>query len=175
MRHLTCLLLLICLPVWAATVWKWRDADGVIHYSDQPVPGATQVNADPTNTYSTFPVTSTPRVTQSSVAAPTAPTNYTTIEITSPANDETITGTGGTVQIAGRLEPGLAPNHRVMLYLDGQPVPNYPPQALSYALADVERGEHSLLLVVVSSNGAQVASSAPVRFFVQQPSVLRKK
>src|SRR5271170_5649909 len=27
----------------AATVYKWTDADGVVHYSDQPVPGAEKV------------------------------------------------------------------------------------------------------------------------------------
>jgi hypothetical protein len=175
MRHLSFLLLLIGLPVWAATVWKWRDADGVTHYSDQPVPGAVQINADPTNTYTSSPVTNTASAAQSSSSSAVAVTQYSVIEITSPASEATIAGTGGTVQVAGRLEPALASNHRLMLYLDGQPVPNYPPQALSYSLTDVARGEHNVMLAVVSSNGTQVASSAPVTFYVQQPSVLRKK
>ena len=32
------LLLLLCLPVYAAQVYKWVDANGKVHYSDKPPP-----------------------------------------------------------------------------------------------------------------------------------------
>lgn len=37
-RHLPLLLCLIALPAWA-DLYKWTDADGKVHYSDQPPPG----------------------------------------------------------------------------------------------------------------------------------------
>ena len=33
----------------AATVYKWVDAQGVIHYSDQPHPEAKQIDVQPIN------------------------------------------------------------------------------------------------------------------------------
>ena len=38
--------MLACLATFAgqaAVVYKWTDADGVVHYSDQPVPGAEKI------------------------------------------------------------------------------------------------------------------------------------
>ncbi len=34
------------LPLQAAVVYKWTDADGVVHFSDQPVPGAEKIVTD---------------------------------------------------------------------------------------------------------------------------------
>ena len=31
----------------AADVWRWKDANGVVHYSDQPVPGAERLSVSP--------------------------------------------------------------------------------------------------------------------------------
>jgi hypothetical protein len=37
------LMSLACSVVLAATVYKWTDEDGVVHYSDQPHPNAEKV------------------------------------------------------------------------------------------------------------------------------------
>ena len=34
----------------AAVVYKWTDSDGVVHFSDQPVPGAEKITTGATNT-----------------------------------------------------------------------------------------------------------------------------
>ena len=36
--------MLIALSASAAELWRWKDADGVVHYSDRPVPGAERID-----------------------------------------------------------------------------------------------------------------------------------
>lgn len=173
MRYLICLLTLLGLPLLAADVWKWRDAQGVIHYSDQPVPGAERVTTQASNTFTPSATTTGPSsTTQSSTSA--ASFNYTNVEIWKPSNEATLMNTS-TVEVAARIEPGIAPGHQVALYLDGKLVEGASPQATSFTLNEVPRGEHSLTLVIADSQGKRVTSSSPVTFYVQQPSILRNR
>ena len=170
MRLIACIALLLTVPALAATVWKWRDADGVIHYSDQPVPGAEQVNVQAASTFSAPQINGDG--TKSTAASSQASIGYSNIEIWKPSNDETIASTAGQVGVAVRVEPALQSGHRLALYLDGQLVQGFPPQGSEYQLSEVARGDHSLQLVVVDSQGKQVKSSAAVQFHIFQPSVL---
>jgi hypothetical protein len=172
MRYIPVLLLLITMPVLAANVWKWRDANGVVHYSDQPVPGAEQVSGLISNSYTSTPIgnTASSSTSTSSVVAP----NYTNVEIWKPSQEMTVANTGGQVSVGVRVEPALAQNHRLALYMDGKLVPGFPAQGMEYELSEVERGSHTLVLAVIDSQGKQVITSAPVEFFVRQPSALNR-
>ena len=173
MRFTPLILLLVATPVLAATVWKWRDASGVVHYSDQPVPGAEQVSTG-TNTNSFTPTASQPVSASSAASSAAAVVSYTNVEIWKPSKEETIPNTGGKVGVAVRVEPALAKDHRQALYLDGKLVSGFPEQGSEYELSEVERGAHILVLTVVDPQGKRVAASSPVQFYVQQPSVLNR-
>jgi hypothetical protein len=169
MRYVPALLLLMTMPVLAATVWKWRDANGVVHYSDQPVPGAEQVSIQSSSTF-------TPAPTQGSTASPQATTapatvTYTNVEIWKPSAEETIANTVGLVGVGVRVEPALAAGHRLALYMNGRLVPGFPAQGSEYEMSDVERGAHTLVLAVLDAQGRQVTTSSPVQFYVRQPTV----
>lgn len=170
MRYVPVLLLLMTMPVLAATVWKWRDANGVVHYSDQPVPGAEQVNVQSSSTYTPVPAASSAA---SSASSQPAAITYKNVEIWKPSAEETIANTAGQVSVGVRVEPAVAPGHRLALYMDGRLVEGFPPQGTEYDLSEVERGAHTLVLAVVDAQGKQVITSAPVQFYVRQPSVLR--
>jgi Domain of unknown function (DUF4124) len=169
MRYMPALLVLITLPVLAANVWKWRDASGVVHYSDQPVPGAEQVTVQSSSTFASSPLGISPTTTSSSKVAVVS---YKNVEIWKPSNDMTVANTAGQVSVGARVEPELAPGHRLALYMDGRLVSGFPERGMEYDLAEVDRGAHTLVLTVVDQQGKQVTSSAPVQFFVQQPSSL---
>ncbi len=171
MRYLICLLTLLGLPLLAADVWKWRDAQGVIHYSDQPVPGAERVITQASNTFTPAAAAVPSSAAQSS--APAAAFSYSNVEIWKPSNEATLMNTS-TVDVAARIEPGIAPGHQVALYFDGKLVEGSSPQATSFTLNEVSRGEHSLTLVIADAQGKRVTSSSSVTFYVQQPSILRK-
>jgi hypothetical protein len=171
MRYMPVLLLLITMPALAANVWKWRDASGVVHYSDQPVPGAEQVSGLLSNSYAAPAINST---SNSSASAAVAPITYTNVEIWKPSQELTVANTGGQVSVGVRVEPALAQGHRLALYMDGRLVPGFPEQGMEYDLANVERGAHTLVLTVIDAQGKRVTESAPVQFFVQQVSVLNR-
>jgi hypothetical protein len=171
MRYVPVICLLITMPVLAASVWKWRDANGVVHYSDQPVPGAEQVTVQNSSLFTSTPVATG----AASSSSRNAVVNYKNVEIWKPSNEMTVANTGGQVSVGVRVEPALAVGHRVALYMDGRLVNGFPPQGMEYDLSDVERGAHTLVLTVIDAQGKPVMSSAPVQFFVQQPSVLRTK
>lgn len=171
MRSMPILLLLMTMPVLAATVWKWRDANGVVHYSDQPVAGAEQVSIQNSSTFTSVPVARG----GSSSSRVSAPPGYTNVEIWKPSNEMTVANTAGLVDVGVRVEPGLAPGHRLALYMDGRLVSGFPAEGMEYGLSEVERGAHTLVLAVIDPQGKQVTTSAPVQFFVQQPSVLRPR
>jgi hypothetical protein len=172
MRYMPVLLLLITMPVLAANVWKWRDANGVVHYSDQPVPGAEQVSGLTSNSYTATPVSKTASGSASTPAA--APPSYTNVEIWKPSQEMTVANTGGQVSVGVRVEPGLAQDHRLALYMDGKLVSGFPEHGMEYEMSEVERGAHTLVLTVVDAQGKRVIASSPVEFFVRQPSVLNR-
>jgi hypothetical protein len=148
----------------AATVYKWVDAQGVTHYSDQPHPGAQKIEIGSVQTYSG----------QRPAAAPTAPAAtedqpYTLCEIYRPSKDEVFLNVDS-VTARVRVQPGVRPGDSVVLTLDGA--------RLSSAIVGsdivvepVFRGSHSLMLVVEDSRGNVVCQSEPVTFHVRQPSL----
>src|ERR1700676_2300922 len=99
----------------AAVIYKWTDSDGVIHYSDQPVPGAEKIfTASGSSTGGSASSTARP-------ANPGTPTpkktvapglNYSQFAITSPVPDQTFFGDD---VISGRLtlDPALKPGQIV--------------------------------------------------------------
>lgn len=169
MRLIACIAVLLTVPAVAATVWKWRDADGVIHYSDQPVQGAEKVTVQSSSTF-TSPSAGNAATPTATSAAP--PADYSKVEIWKPGNDEAIANSGGQVSVAVRVEPSLQAGDRLALYLDGTLVSGFPQQGMEYQLTGVERGTHSLQLVVVNPQGKPTKTSAPVQFHVLAPSVL---
>jgi len=172
MRYLPCLVLLFAMPLMAANVWKWRDANGVVNFSDRPSPGAEQVNISSPSTYGP-PVLSEHNSASASSKSSTLVT-YANVEIWKPSGEMTISNTAGHVEVAVRVEPALSSEHHLALYMDGRLVSGFPARGMNYELTEVERGAHTFTLAVVDAEGQQVKLSNPVQFYVQQPSILRR-
>jgi hypothetical protein len=154
----------------AAPAWTWVDADGTRHYSDRPVPGAQQVElagAQGFGTTARAPRTARADGEGGTTAAPGAP--YQSIEVVSPAEQETLWNIGTNLPVQVRFQPGLMPGHRYDLLLDGQRR-NVNTVAPGVTLQDVFRGEHTLQVVVLDSAGAEIMRSPARVFFVQQTS-----
>src|ERR1700687_2151881 len=92
--------------VHAAIVYKWTDADGVVHFSDQPVPGAEKFVITGSSRIGTA-TSGSGRVTPAQ-AKSTAVATPLSLSIDSPANEQTITGNQPvTVHLA--ISPELKP------------------------------------------------------------------
>ena len=151
----------------AAPAWTWVDAEGTVHYSDRPVPGARQVELSSAQAIGTRVRDSAPRAT-GQAGAGTAPA-YQTIEILSPADQETIWNIGTTLPVQVRFQPTLLPGHRYDVLLDGQRR-NVNTVSPRVTLTDVFRGTHSVQVVVLDAAGTEVMRSETRTFFVQQTS-----
>jgi hypothetical protein len=172
----TALLLLLALAVSglsstasAADVWKWVDAKGVTHYSDQPIPGAIKIEVRAGNiseARSAQPLSNVP-----DSGSPNEAGAYGTVQIVQPTNDQSIINTGGEVAVEIRVAPPLRATHRLSLYLDGRQVTGFPRNAASYALTAVPRGTHTLTAVVADASGNTIQEAPPVTFHVRQESI----
>jgi hypothetical protein len=151
-----------------APAWTWVDANGTVHFSDRPEPGARQVDLAGAQGFGSAAANrTTPRPT--SAGEPAAP--YQGIDIVSPAQQETLWNIGTVLNVQVRFQPALQPGHRYDVVLDGQRR-NVNTTSPRVALQDVFRGTHTLEIVAIDAAGAEVMRSAPRTFFVQQTSTL---
>jgi hypothetical protein len=171
MRRVASFLLLgVALAASAADIWRWKDADGVVHYSDIPVPGAERVIVSG----------STPRPGNSApapaVVAPppgtpaTTVVRYTRCVVTQPQNDEVFFAVNS-VSAAVAIEPNLQKGHRVEVLLNGAPYAEWPADALSHTLSGLNRGSYTLAVRVLDANGRTACSGPVSNFHVRQPSI----
>lgn len=176
-RCLIALTALLSTAAVAATAWTWVDQQGRRHYSDTPVDGATRIELRDSQTF-TAPVSAQPRPAQATAAeadtgaeSPSpAPPAYTTFDIVSPSNEETLWNLGGTLTVQLALYPALDPSHRIDVVLDGE-YRELGARTLTVTIPDVFRGEHTVRAVVVDADGTQLKRSSQVTVFVQQTSI----
>lgn len=176
--------LLCAAPVLAATIYKWTDADGVVHFSDQPTPGAERIitqSSPGTSRAAAAPSKSAAYATTARRSAGKTEPNdtavdYNVFEIDSPQPEQTFHDQ--IVNVRVRMEPALKPGHLISLYLNGKLVEGQSPKSTSFTLTDLARGAYSLSASVMDAASGETKASAPINFYVQQPSLLsplRKK
>ena len=154
-----------------AEAYTWTDETGVVHYSDRPEPGAKVVELETASGRRSRATTrpTRPANANNSGAKPAQAVQYTTLEIASPAPEETLWNIGGTLNVSLALTPALQPGHQVRVYFDGTP---QTVQSSSFQLQEVHRGVHNLQAEVIDETGKLMIRSLPNRFYVQQNSVL---
>jgi len=166
------LLCVAALSAEAAEIYRWKDANGVTHFTDYPVAGAERVrNALPPPPPST--AQSDAPIILPNVVTPMAPVSqtYTQCSVTSPRNEETFRSVQPvSVQLA--IQPTLQTGHRVQVFVNGSARADWPSTATSYTLPEVYRGSHAVHARVVDANGRILCQGPPVTFFLQQASVL---
>jgi hypothetical protein len=157
--------------VQAAIIYKWTDADGVVHYSDQAVPGAekivTATSAAPSSSGSRSPAGGF-----SSAPQKTVPNglNYTDFSITSPVPNQTFFG-DDIVAVHLTLSPSLRPNQTITWHLNGKQL-DYPPDAVAFALPRLDRDTYAIAATITDQQTGESQTSNSVTFFVRQPSAL---
>jgi hypothetical protein len=157
----------------AAVVYKWTDSDGVIHYSDQPVPGAEKIftASGPTPGGSAAsPRTANP--VGSAAKKNVAPgLNYSQFAITSPLPDQTFFG-DDVISVHLALDPTLKPNQTITWHLNGRQVEDQGPTATQFALPHLDRGTYAIAATITDQTTGESSSTDSVTFFVRQPSAL---
>ena len=158
-------LLLAMTTASAGEVYRWVDDKGVVHYSDGPPnPSAKPVELPKLQTYQpTAPAAST-RPEPEAKKVDVAP-----ISITQPQAGETIRDPDGRVSVSVSSAPGIGQGY--VYLVDGRPVSGAPSPSSTYLLEGLERGEHTIAASLVSSDGQEIARTAPVTIYLMPPTV----
>jgi hypothetical protein len=154
-----------------AEAYTWTDEGGIVHYSDRPHPGAKLIELDGTDGASRPRPTPRARTSASNTAnepEPAPASGYESLEVASPAAEETLWNIGETLNVSLALTPALRPGHQVRIYFDGTP---QTVSGTSFQLQEVYRGVHNLQAEVIDETGKLIIRSRPSRFYVQQNTV----
>ncbi|HEY3809221.1 MAG TPA: DUF4124 domain-containing protein [Steroidobacteraceae bacterium] len=165
-------LCLLALGGWAAaaTLYKWVDAQGVVHYSDTPHEGAEKIQVSGAQTYHNTPAPAVP-----GAAAPPPPPSgasagYVSCAIASPGPDTNLFAPES-VEVSVRASPGLHAGDSISVYMDGQPLAPLGSDGTRFQVPSPDRGEHTLTARILGPDGAVMCNAAPVTFSIQRPSV----
>jgi hypothetical protein len=157
----------------AAVVYKWTDSDGVIHFSDQPVPGAEKI-------FTAGSPTTGGAVSSSRAATPGAPVpkktaapglEYSQFSITSPVPDQTFFG-DDVISVHLALVPGLKPDQTITWHLNGKQLDDQGSSATQFTLPHLDRGVYAIAATITDQKSGESLSTDSVSFFVRQPSEL---
>jgi hypothetical protein len=147
------------------------DANGVTHYSDQPIPGAIKIEVRAGNVSEARRAQPLSNAADSDSDSQDEAGAYRTFEIVQPTHDQNIINTGGEVAVEIRIAPPVQASHSLNLYLDGRLVTGFPRNAAIYALTAVPRGIHSLTATVADASGNTIQEAPTVVFNVRQESI----
>ena len=155
----------------AGEAYVWTDENGVVHYSDRPMPGARRIELAEPNTSRAL----APRRDASATEAgdedagdDAGPFRYESFEVASPGAEETLWNIEGVLNVSLALSPPLQPGHQVRVYFDGTP---RMVSGTSFQIEEVWRGVHNIQAEIVDETGKLMIRSQPNRFYVQQNTV----
>lgn len=149
-------------------IYRTTDAQGNVVFTDTPPASADtaeQVQLRQTNTTPpppARPAAATDNETEEAVSR--------SVSITSPPDETSIPMGPGNFSVAAQVEPSLAPDESLQLYLDDMPW-GAPQQAAAWDLTNVFRGAHDVTVAVIDSEGEQLTKSEPVRVYIHRPSI----
>ncbi|WP_300481670.1 DUF4124 domain-containing protein [Shewanella sp.] len=164
MRSLTLIGLVLFSMLAQATVYKWVDKDGKVHYSDEPQPNAQVVELkEKTLNQIALPLPKT----ESNNANQAIESIQYQVNITSPAEEETVRDNNGDFDVVATITPELKSQYLMTLKLDGNPI-GQPQIGGTFKLKNIDRGEHTLVVDALTQNGKVFASSSPRKIFLHQ-------
>ncbi|MBB1438074.1 DUF4124 domain-containing protein [Shewanella sp. SG41-4] len=166
MRLIILISLLLLSVQSVATVYRWVDENGKVHYSDEPKNNAEAIELNG-NTQNNMTINTPTKINETPTTE--APINY-TISITSPQEEATIRDNNGAFSVSVSVNPLLPRGVLMTLAVDG--IITGPAQVSNtFQLTGINRGEHSLVVNAVTQSGKVLASSSPRKIFLHQASV----
>lgn len=161
------LALSLLLALGGAEVYRWVDADGVVHFSDRPVAGAERIVVEAAPAVAIAP----PPAAGPRPDAEPGDLPYRQVSIDSPGEDEVLWNIEGQLDVTVSVDPPLQAGHRLQLYLDGTPAARLAPGSSQTRLSAVYRGAHTLEAEVQDPAGESLLRSDPRQFSVRQTSL----
>ena len=151
-----------------AQAYTWTDENGVVHYSDRPHPDAEEIFLDEVGEQRPSP-DAPPIEGPRRAVQPAIEPIYESIEFSSPTAEETLWNIETKLEVNILLTPPLRPGHQIRVYFDGMPKMF---TTARFTIEEVYRGAHNLQAEIITQTGELMIRSEPIRFYVQQNSVL---
>jgi hypothetical protein len=163
----------------ADSIYKWVDAQGVVHYGDEPgqssakkmgkLPGLSTYAPPPIKVKQPKAEKGDTEATESEEEA----TSYRSISIIKPEKGETIRSNPGIVDVLITLAPTLGKTDHIRVVLDGKPISDQYKKGV-IRLINVDRGEHQLSVAVYNNKGRKLMSSASHTFYLHRTIATKK-
>lgn len=162
MRGILLLMLGLCATAARADgeVYRYVDADGVVHYTDR----APDRHAKPLRLRSGVTAPGAGRKTFYSPEALRQAARF-AVRVESPTPGERIGGAVPAIAAASVM-PALVQGFRLVYQIDGHAATAAPVDALSIPLAPLPAGDHELVIILLDPHGRELARSPPSNFRV---------
>ena len=154
-----------------AKVYKWVTKDGTVVYSDQPHPNAEILDIEPLHPYKAPTSKYAPSDDEAETGTSATATNrYSSVSISSPQHQQTITGNAGSFSVSVTSNPNLIRGDKFQLLLNGSEIGETSAQA-QFNLDNVNRGSHNISVKIIDKNGQIQGTSAAITIHVKRISV----
>ena len=186
MKVIVLLFLALLVSQAPAEIYKWVDAEGNVHYSDEPLgPGAKRMRRLPElSTYRPPPLPSkpssreeiqeaAPREKASEKTAQVPRPGYDMLKIVSPEDEGTVRSSPGEVPVFVALSPVLREGDFLGVILDGKLLPERHASTV-IRLHNVDRGAHKLAVAVFGKDGKKLLQSDTRTFYLHR-TIAKKK
>ncbi len=163
----------------SAAIYKTTDKDGNVVFTDIPPKDQSgEIEVSEHSSYAPPPAPTSapaPEAETQEEADETQTTVYTSLQITSPADDEPIRENAGNVTIVINAQPTVdaGQGHRIEVLIDGQVASTG--AATSISLNNVDRGTHVVTAQVVDADGNILIAAEPVTFHMLRYSALMQR
>jgi hypothetical protein len=163
------LLSLLCSLALAATVYRWVDDDGIVHYSDQPHANAEKLQVHAAQSYK--PTAQESAAMAAGAASSAAPAPYRGCAIVQPQDDQSFANVDS-LTVVVQTDPALHSGDKVFVMVDGQALNGGAPTGPQFVLSPVDRGTHTAQAQIKDAGGSVQCQTPPVTFHVTQVSLL---
>jgi uncharacterized protein DUF4124 len=154
----------------ASVIYKWTDSDGVVHYSDQSVPGAEKIYTNAASRPGSSESSPDSHPSGGPQKAGSGVGSYIQFSITSPTPDQTFFG-DEPVSVHLAIDPALKAEQTLTWHLNGKELDDQGP-ATSFTLPHLDRGTYIIAATLTDTNTGESRTTESVSFFVRQPSAL---
>ncbi len=170
-QFLAVLLLTAAMPA-AAGVYTYVDEQGNRVFTDRP--GGHVVESVDSRPINSMPAPPTVPPATPDKTPREAKFSYRLLEIVQPEHDTTLRNNAGELSVSVTSDPALQPGHHYRLLLDGSPVAPATSEP-TFALGNIDRGSHQLIVEVIDDEGQALQSSPPRTFHLLRTSLAQRR
>ena len=165
MRCLMIIVLLLTSHLTLAEVYKKVDKNNHTSYSDTKTKGAEEVKMPLGQHYSPINVAPIENIYEDKDIAKG---EYKTVSIVQPKSEATVRNNQGLVRVDVVTDPALRERNKLIVLLYGKQMGS-PQVSSSFTLTGIDRGTHTVQVIVLDPKGHELAKSAEVTFHLHRP------